>query len=208
MLTLRLESTSLRTMAAKPASLQSAAAGNLHYIRATMAASGAFTSVSGAGMTLAGTVACVAAAVVLLTPAGDGWPLVWLIAAALAAPTASLLMARKAARSGVSMTRGIGRRFLFALLPGFAAVAILSCAMLISAQWTLVPATWLLGYGASVCAAGALSVGAVRLLGLFCMTCGTACTLVGPAQQQWLLLAGFGGAHLAVGAYIWRRHGG
>ncbi|MEM9385347.1 MAG: hypothetical protein AAGA68_09830 [Pseudomonadota bacterium] len=192
-----------------PAALHSAAEGNLRFIRATMASGGAFTSVSGPATVFAGVIACVAGVLSLsVSSLASRWPALWLAVAAVAGPVGILMMMRKAARNGSSMTHGVGRRFLFALVPGFLACALLSLAMLVSGQLTLVPATWLLGYGASVCAAGALSVRAVRALGMLCMACGAACVALDPAQQQWCLIAGFGAAHILVGAYIWRRHGG
>lgn len=191
-----------------PTPLGGAAEGNLRYIRATMAAGGSFTSVSGAATVIAGVVACVASALVSVPSLADRWPYIWLAAGTVAAPVGIILMARKAARSGASMTEGVGRRFLFALLPGFLACAVLSLSMLARGNLTWVAATWLLGYGASVCAAGALSVRAVRLLGLLCMACGALCLLLDVQQQQWMLFAGFGASHIAMGTYIWRHHGG
>ncbi|MEO0421187.1 MAG: hypothetical protein AAF184_02555 [Pseudomonadota bacterium] len=193
-----------------PTALRSAAEVNLRYIRATMASGGAFTSVSGAATVFAGVMACVAGILTLsMASLADWWPFIWLAAAAIAGPAGIFMMMRKAARNGASMVaQGVGRRFLFALLPGFLACGTLSIAMLSRGQLTLVAATWLLGYGASVCAAGAVSVRAVRVLGLLCLACGLPCVVLEVPQQQYWLIAGFGLSHIAVGAYIWREHGG
>jgi len=189
-------------------SLSQAAAGNLRYIRATMDASGAFTCVPGAGIVLVGIIGVLAGLAVTLGPFAESWLLFWLGAAAIAAPVGAALLARKAASSGTTLASGVGRRFLFALLPGFVAAAFLTAALVQAGLLTVVPAAWLLLYGASVSAAGALSVLAVRLLGMTCMALG-ALSLAAPASfAQVALLAGFGLAHIGFGGWIWRQHGG
>ncbi len=190
-----------------PASLSESATRNLRYIRATMDASGAFTSVPGAGTVVVGLVGTAAGLLALFAPRGGSWPQIWLAAAAVAAPLGGLLLARKAARSGTSLSSGVGRRFLFALLPGFVAAGLLTVGLLQANMLSLIPATWLMLYGASVSAAGALSVLPVRLLGMTCMALGAAALLV-PAWGQLALLLGFGVAHLGLGAWIWRNYGG
>ena len=191
-----------------PVQLGDAAAGNLRYIRATMDASGAFTRVSGSGTVAVGVIGTSAGLAAVIIPLGDRWPLLWLTAAAIAAPLGCIQLARKTGQSGISLTSGIGQRFVFALLPGFIAAALLTWALLGAGVLSLLPASWLLLYGASVSAASALSVPAVRLLGITCMALGGLALLAPVSWGQVLLLTGFGIAHMGFGAWIWQQHGG
>ena len=93
------------------------------------------------------------------------------------------------------------------MVPGFIAAALLTVGLVQADALTLVPAAWLMLYGASVSAAGALSVLSVRSLGISCMALGALCLLF-PRWGQEALLLGFGIAHVAHGTWIWRQHGG
>ena len=191
----------------QPSSLGYAADANLRYIRAAMDSSGAFTSVPGRGTVAVGLIGSSAGLLVLTTPLAAQWLITWLAAALLAAPLGAILLARKASHSGTSLASGVGRRFLFALLPGLIAAALLTWVVLQQGVLTLIPGLGLLLYGSGVCAGGALSVAPVRSLGISCMLLGAA-SLLWPEWGQVALLLGFGASHLLHGAWIWSRHGG
>ena len=67
---------------------------------------------------------------------------------------------------------------------------------------------WLLLYGAGLVAAGAWSVKTVPQIGAAFMTLGTAALLLPSEWGNWLLIAGFGGLHVAFGVIVGRKHGG
>ena len=69
------------------------------------------------------------------------------------------------------------------------------------------PGVWLLLYGAGLAASGVFSLPCVSVAGVAFMALGTA-ALLWPAAATALLAAGFGIVHVALGAAIWRRHGG
>ena len=190
-----------------PISLGDSADRNLRYIRAAMDSSGAFTSVPGAGVVAVGAIGTAAGLIVLTTSLAPRWLGIWLAAVLLAAPLGAMLLARKAQLSGTSLATGVGRRFVFALVPGLAAGGLLTLVLAQRELLVLLPGTWLMLYGASVSAAGALSVLPVRSLGISCMVLGAA-SLLWPAGGQVALLLGFGAGHLLHGTWIWSRHGG
>ena len=72
----------------------------------------------------------------------------------------------------------------------------------------LLPGVWLLLYGAGLVAAGAWSVRTVPVIGAAFMALGTAALLLPAGWGNWLLIAGFGGLHLAFGIIVGRQHGG
>lgn len=139
---------------------------------------------------------------------GEAWLAVWVGAALLATAVGVVSMQRKAAREGLSLLRGPGRRFLLGLCPSLLVGALLTAASARAGQHDLLPATWLLLYGAGVVAAGAYSQLVVPLTGLAFLLVGTAALAAPPAWGDALMAGGFGGIHLVSGAVVWRRHGG
>jgi hypothetical protein len=186
--------------------LDARAIDNLRFIRETMEQATGITAVSGWGMVLAGVVALGAAAVAAFGTMG--WVGPWL-AAAGAAPVVSLIaIGRKARRAGAVPVTGVARKLLLAFTPTMFAGALLTVALLRMGQTGLLPALWLLLYGAAIMAAGAFSVRAVPVMGLCFVVIG-GIALVAPAGWGNALLGlGFGGLHLVFGTYIARRHGG
>jgi hypothetical protein len=88
--------------------------------------------------------------------------------------------------AGAALTGGLSRGGLFELLP----------------------ATWLLLYGASIVTGGSYSVRPVPLMGAGFMLAG-ALSLVSPSGWGDAYMAGaFGGLHIVFGIVIWRKHGG
>jgi hypothetical protein len=192
---------------AEPVTLQSHAIDNLRYIREAMESSASFTSVPGRGGMLMGLTALAAAATAeWLLPAR--WLEIWLADAVLAFAIGGWAMARKARAQGVRLSRGVGRRFLLSLSPPRAAAALFTVALTRLEVTELVPATWLLLYGAAVITGGAFSVRLVPAMGACFMVLGLAAIVTPHAWSNALLAAGFGGLHLIFGGIIARRYGG
>lgn len=193
--------------AAEPVNLQSQAADNLRFIRQAMESSGSFTSVPGWGGILMGLSALAAAAAAeWLAP--DRWLEIWIGVAMLAFVIGGGAMARKARAQGVRLSRGVGRRFLLSLTPPLAAAALLTVALTRAGLAELVPATWLLLYGAGVITGGAFSVRLVPVMGACFMVLGVVALLAPDTWSNPILAAGFGGCHLLFGGIIARRYGG
>src|SRR5215470_7222101 len=94
------------------------------------------------------------------------------------------------------------------LAPAVVSGALLSGALVQSDRFDLLPGTWLLLYGAGLVAAGAWSVQVVPLIGTAFMLMGAAGLLLPFPWNNWLLIAGFGGLHVAFGVIVGRKHGG
>jgi hypothetical protein len=198
-----------RHLSDPPPSLHERAAADLHFIRGAMERSASFTAIPGLGGMAMGVVALVAAAAARsVEPSAPLERLaVWVGAAAVAATIGVVSMRRKAAREGLSLLQGPGRRFLLGLCPSLLAGALLTVALARVGQHELLPATWLLLYGAGVVAAGMFSHRVVPLTGAAFLAVG-ATALAAPAWGDALMAAGFGGIHLVSGFIVWRRHGG
>jgi len=196
---------------ADPVALHDRAEDQLRFIRDTMARAGAFTSVSGAGMMVAGVVglaASLAAPPLLLATDPRRFLGVWIGSACLAAAASGSAIRRKAARAGQSLVDGPSRRFALAFAPALLAGAVLTAAFAATGQAALLPGTWLSLYGAAVTAGGALSVRPVPVMGCAFMAAGAICFALPAHSQQLALAAGFGGLHLFFGFHISRHYGG
>ncbi len=181
---------------------------NLRFIRETMESSGSFTSVPGWGGVGMGFTALAAAWFAPPTEDGARWLFFWVGAAIVASLIGGASMAFKAKGRGERLSRGVGRRFLFGLLPPVVAAIGLTRVLLDVDAVVAVPGTWLLLYGVGVLAAGTFSVRPVPIMGFAFMILG-AVALFAPAHWANALLGlGFGGFHVAFGAVIARRHGG
>jgi hypothetical protein len=188
--------------------MQDHALENLRYIRRAMERAGSFTAVSGRGGILMGFIALAAGLVADRQPYPNRWLAVWVAGAAIALPLGFLCMYRKAARGGVSLLSGPGRRFALSFGPSIAAGLMLTLACKRAGLYQWMPALWLLLYGSAVASGGAHSVGVVPLMGATIMALG-AVALFGPAELgNPLLMAGFGAAQIGFGLWIARRHGG
>lgn len=196
---------------------------NLEFIRDTMARAAEVTAVSGWGIAATGVLALGAAALASRTADGPRWTVIWLVTATVALPIsagASLWKARRAARAaGRGMITASGRRLLLSFFPPFTVGALLTPALAGAGLYALLPALWLLSYGAGVSTGGAFSVRAVPFMGLTFLAIGAAAlaaVLLAPgaphaAPDAWgnaCMAAGFGLAQLGFGAYVARRHGG
>ena len=192
--------------APEPVTLQSRAEDNLRFIRRAMESSGSFTSVPGRGGILMGLSALAAAAAADRLPAR--WLEIWIGVALLAFAIGAGAMARKARAQGVRLSRGVGRRFLLSLTPPLAAAALLTVALTRAGLAELVPATWLLLYGAGVITGGAFSVRLVPAMGTCFRALGVVALFAPAVWLNPILAAGFGGLHLVFGGIIARRYGG
>ena len=196
-----------------PRPIHDKALDNLEFIRSTMERAGSFTAVSGWGMVLIGLTALVlanhAGAVIQPSAAAQShWLWTWLLAAVLGVVIGVTSMILKARRAGEAMTQGPARKFGLSVLPPFVVGALLTYVLWHAKQVHLLPAVWLLCYGAGVMTGGAFSLRVVPVMGLCFLVLGTIALFAPAAWSAWLLAAGFGGLHILFGLIIARRYGG
>lgn len=134
------------------------------------------------------------------------WILVWLSAAAVAAPIGAGAIWWKSSRTGVALSGGSARKFALCFFPVFVAGAIVTWTLVREAPAAL-PAVWLSLYGAAITAGGAFSVSVLPLLGAGFLLLGGLAALV-PALGDIALLLGFGVLQVGFGAYIAARYDG
>ena len=193
--------------------LHNQAHANLAFIRNTMHAATLFTGVSGKGMVLVGISALLASWLAeALTPVYPrGWALVWGADALIAGAISLYCMTVKASSQGQSLWSVNGKKLLFDFAPALLAGAVLSLLLVFTPFNWLLPAIWLLLYGAGVTTAGAHSIPLVPIMGLAFMAVGTFTGLnavFNLGLPAWLgMAAGFGGLHIVFGTIIWRQHG-
>lgn len=196
------------TAGVAPTHLHDHALDNLRYIRQAMARAGSFTAVPGWGGVGMGVAGITGALLAERTASAEAWLAVWSGAAVAAAAVGGVALWRKARAAGQPLATGTGRKFGLALLPPVLAAGLLTVALARAGQYELLPAVWLLLYGAAVLAAGSFSVPPVPVMGGLFMTFG-AVALVAPSAWDDLLLGlGFGALHVGFGLVIARRYGG
>jgi hypothetical protein len=181
---------------------------SLEFIRTTMARSAPFTAVPGRGGIAMGAVALVAAAAGVRTSDDWQWLAIWLLAALSAIPLGFIAMRWKARRYGIALWSAAGRRFAQGFVPALVAGAVLSGVLINSGRFDMLPATWLLLYGAGVLAGATASVAILAWLGAGIMVLGAAAAVTGIAWRDLWLGAGFGGLQMIFGVVIARKHGG
>ncbi len=197
----------------EPPALHARAMDNLRFIRETMEGAASFTAVSGWGQCAIGLTALVAAyaATHLSTPGRmvtSGWIKIWLVAAFVSLLISGGTMWLKARARAVPLMARPGRKLMLNFAPPAMVGALLTLALYRAGLPELIPATWLLLYGAGVVTGGAFSVQIVPVMGLCFMLLGAG-ALVSPAAWTNVLMAvGFGGLHVVFGILIARRHGG
>jgi hypothetical protein len=136
------------------------------------------------------------------------WLGIWLAAAVVAAPIALVAMHLKARAYGFTLWAGAGRRFMQGFVPALAGGAILTWAIVRAGDFDILPAAWLLAYGAGVLAGATASVPVLTWLGGGIMLLGAAAAVsVGHWGDVWLG-AGFGVLQIVFGIIIARKHGG
>lgn len=198
----------LHDMRRGPRALQDRAIEDLRFIRRTMESASAFTAVPGWGGVLMGVTALLAAFAASRMPTVELWLTIWFGECALAVLIGGREMVRKAAAAGMPLLTGPGRRFLLGLCPPLLAAVPLTVAFYRVDLIHLLPALWLLLYGAAAVTGGAFSVRIVPLMGLGFMTVGTVAVFTPPSWGDAILAFGFGVLHIVFGWIIARRYGG
>lgn len=149
---------------------------NIQFIRSTMERSTTFTGISGWGGVAMGMVGLAAAVTAMgYAIGGREWMLIWLLAAAVAAPIGSIGIWRKAGRTGVPFSGAAGRAFALCFFPVVGAGAIVTWTIAAAAP-TALPAVWLSMYGAAITAGGAFSVRALPIMGAGFLFLGGRCS--------------------------------
>lgn len=190
-----------------PLELHAKAEDNLRFIRETMERAGSFTAVSGLGQMAIGGTALLAAWLAAAAATGDRWLALWLGEAAVAVAIAMATTTWKTRDHRVPIVSGPARKFALSFVPPMVAGAVLTVVFVSRAEYTLLPAMWMLLYGAAVVSAGTFSVRIVPFMGACFMACGVA-VLAFPQTANIMMAVAFGGLHLAFGAAIARKYGG
>lgn len=192
-----------------PLALHERAEADLAFVRATVERSAYFSAVPGAAGIAMGVTALGAAWLATTQHSARTWLFTWLAEALLGGLIGAAGIVHKARRSGVTLDGAPGRRFGLGLMPPIIAGAALTFASVQVGAWTLLPAVWLLCYGAAVLAAGSVSAArAVPLFGAWCIVLGLLSIISPYAWADIYLALGFGVGHVAAGAIIMRDHGG
>lgn len=198
----------IRTRSTPTTSPHEAARRSLDYIRTTLERSSSFTAVPGWGNVWIGCVGGAAAWFASGQGTDAGWLRVWLVAAAVSLAIGAVTVSAKAIRIGIPVLGGAGRKFVFGLAPSFFAGALLTAVLYGAGLTDLLPAVWLLLYGAAILSAGIHSIPLIRILGLAFMVLGTAAFFTPPGWGDAILAVGFGAFHVAAGLIIVIRFGG
>lgn len=188
--------------------LHARAMADLHFIRETMASASAFSAFSGWGLILIGGVATACGLVAARQPTRLRWLMAWVAAAGVSAVIGALSTARKTRTARQPLIPGPASKFALSLAPAVVSGALLTGALERAERFDLLPGMWLLLYGAGLVAAGAWSVRVVPVIGATFMGLGAVGLLLPLPWSNWLLIAGFGGLHVAFGVIVGRKHGG
>jgi len=181
---------------------------SLEFIRTTMARSATFTAVPGRGGIAMGVLG-IAASIVAARQTDDRlWLATWLAAAFVALPVGIVAIWWKAERHAIAVWSANGRRFLQGYAPPLVAGAALTAALVARGRVDLLPATWLLLYGAGLLAGSTSSIPLLAWIGGAFMTLGAAAAMTGAAWRDVWLGVGFGGLQVIFGLVIARKHGG
>lgn len=181
---------------------------NLRFIRESMESASTFTAVSGWGQAVIGATALVATYAAWVQPTRRGWLSVWFAEALLSLLVSGWTMWRKARANEVALLSRPGRKLVVNFAPPAAVGALLTAVLFRAGESGLVPAVWLLLYGAGVITGGAFSVRIVPVMGLSFMLLGAAALFLPWPAVNALLALGFGVLHIIFGIIIARRHGG
>lgn len=198
----------IRPASSEPIGLHTQAMDNLRFIRSTMESAGSFTAVPGKGGMLMGATALFAAFAAHFSANARGWLMVWMGEAVLALAIGLAFSYRKAMQNQTPLLSKPFRRFVLGVAPSVFAGALLTMVFYQGGLNHLLPAMWLLLYGAGITSGGAFSVRVVPVMGMSFLALGTIATLAPPQFADLLLAIGFGGFHIVFGWVIARRCGG
>jgi hypothetical protein len=136
------------------------------------------------------------------------WLKVWMAEAVLALVIGLGFSYRKAVQNSTPLLSKPFRRFVLGVAPSVFAGALLTFVFYQKGLSQLLPAMWLLLYGAGITSGGAFSVRVVPVMGMSFLALGSVATLAPARFADPLLAAGFGGFHIVFGWVIARRYGG
>ena len=189
---------------------------DLLYIRRTLDSAARLSSISGAATAVIGVLSLLVAAVNLrytgvpwiqrgsLASFGMAWGLLLILSLAISA----FAMERKAARTGQPFWSPVLRKALSVWTAPMITGAIMTAAIMRAGTAAMIPTVWLACYGAALAACGFVTVSPVRWMGLCFLILSVASLLLPIYYGLPLLALGFGGLHIAFGAYIAWRHDG
>jgi len=192
----------------EPIPIDARAADHLRYIRETMERAGEFTAVPGWGGVAMGFTAIGAAIAASHQHSPRAWLTVWLAEAFVAVAIAAATSATKAHRANAALFSGPGRKFLLAFAPPIIVGGLLTFALFHAGAESVLPAVWLLLYGAAIVTGGAFSVRVVPVMGICLMTVGAIALAAPAAWGDAFMAAGFGVLQIVFGIWIARNHGG
>jgi hypothetical protein len=198
----------IRPAPPEPVGLHAQAMDNLRFIRSTMESAGSFTAVPGRGGMVMGATALFAAFAARLSANSRDWLLIWMAEAVLAVAIGLAFSYRKAMQNSTPLLSKPFRRFVLGVAPSVFAGALLTMVFHQGGFNHLLPAMWLLLYGAGITSGGAFSVRVVPVMGMSFLALGTVATLAPAKFADPLLALGFGGIHIVFGWIIARRYGG
>lgn len=192
----------------EPVNLSDRAIDNLRFIRETMERSTHFTAVPGYGGLLMGVTATVAAYIASQQVYLRNWLIVWITEAFLAFAIGILAMWQKSKIAGESLVSAPARKFAFGFVPPLIAGIAITLGLWRCEQYEIMPAVWMLLYGAAVVTGGAFSVRIVPVMGWVFMAMGATAFLLPAAYGNYFMGASFGLTHIVFGTIIARRYGG
>jgi hypothetical protein len=198
----------LRSPSREPIPIDARAADHLRYIRETMERAAEFTAVPGWGGVAMGVTAIAAALAASHQHSSRGWLTVWLAEAFVAVAIAAATAATKAHRANAALFSGPGRKFLLSFAPPIIVGGLLTFAFFHAGAWALLPAVWLLLYGAAIVTGGAFSVRVVPVMGICLMAVGTVALFAPAGWGDLFMAAGFGALQIGFGIWIALHHGG